>query len=240
MSPSLTDSGQDAGGPASPAPPEAASYRRSGVDIDAGNRAVTLMAEAVASTRTPEVLNAVRGFGGLYSAAALDPNSVLVASTDGVGTKVALAARHGRWRGIGTDLVNHCIGDIAVHGARPLFFLDYIAMDHLVPEVAAEIVAGMADACRAAGCALLGGETAEMPGVYTPGAADVAGTIVGTAPRDGLLPRADDVRAGDRLVGVASSGPHTNGYSLIRRLLDGRASGAGMHRTPCSSRTAAT
>ncbi|MYB28173.1 MAG: phosphoribosylformylglycinamidine cyclo-ligase [Acidimicrobiaceae bacterium] len=202
------------------------SYRSAGVDIDAGNRAVALMAEAVASTRTPEVINAVRGFGGLYSAAALDPDAVLVASTDGVGTKVALAARHGRWHSIGTDLVNHCIGDIAVHGARPLFFLDYIAMDRLVPTAAAEIVAGMADACRVAGCALLGGETAEMPGVYAPGAADVAGTIVGAAPRDGLLPRPGDIRAGDLLVGVASSGPHTNGYSLIRRLLDGRAPGA--------------
>ena len=219
---------QDASTPATPAQPEAASYRSAGVDIDAGNRAVALMAEAVASTRTPEVINAVRGFGGLYSAATLDHDSVLVASTDGVGTKVALAARHGRWRGIGTDLVNHCIGDIAVHGARPLFFLDYIAMDRLVPEVAAEIVAGMADACRVAGCALLGGETAEMPGVYAPGAVDVAGTIVGAVPRDELLPRTEDVRAGDRLVGVTSSGPHTNGYSLIRRLLDGRAPGAGM------------
>ena len=204
------------------------SYRDAGVDIDAGNRTVTLMAEAVASTRTPEVINTVRGFGGLYSAAALDPDSVLVASTDGVGTKVALAARHGRWWGVGTDLVNHCIGDIAVHGARPLFFLDYIAMDRLVPAAAAEIVAGMAAACRAAGCALLGGETAEMPGVYAPGAADVAGTIVGAAPRRGLLPRTEDVRAGDRLVGAASSGPHTNGYSLIRRLLEGRAPGAAM------------
>lgn len=228
MSPSLTEAGHDAGAPAPPARPEAASYRGAGVDIDAGNRAVALMAEAVASTRTPEVINAVRGFGGLYSAAALDPDSVLVASTDGVGTKVALAARHGRWRDIGTDLVNHCIGDIAVHGARPLFFLDYIAMDRLVPEAAAKIVAGMADACRAASCALLGGETAEMPGVYAPGAADVAGTIVGAAPRGSLLPRPEDIRAGDLLVGVASSGPHTNGYSLIRRLLEGRDPGAGM------------
>ena len=228
MSPSVTEAGQDAGAPPSPAGPEAASYRDAGVDIDAGNRAVALMAEAVASTRTPEVINTVRGFGGLYSAAALGPDSVLVASTDGVGTKVALAARHGRWRGVGTDLVNHCIGDIAVHGARPLFFLDYIAMDRLVPTAAAEIVAGMAAACRAAGCALLGGETAEMPGVYAPGAADVAGTIVGAAPRHGLLPRPEDVRAGDRLVGAASSGPHTNGYSLIRRLLEDRAPGPAM------------
>ena len=221
----LTDAGQDVGAPAEP---EAFSYRDAGVDIDAGNRAAALISEAVASTRTPEVITASHGFGGLYSTAALEPDSVLVASTDGVGTKVALATRHGRWRGIGVDLVNHCVGDIAVHGAQPLFFLDYIAMDRLVPEVVAEIVAGMADACRAAGCALLGGETAEMPGVYAPGAADVAGTIVGSAPRDGLLPRSEEVQSGDLLVGVASSGPHTNGYSLIRRLLDGRAPDAAM------------
>ena len=198
-------------------------YRAAGVDIDAGNRAVALLSEAVASTRTPEVISGPGGFGGMYSAEGLAPDSVLVASTDGVGTKTALAAAHRRWRGIGIDLVNHCIGDIAVHGARPLFFLDYIATARLVPEVVAEIVAGMADACRAAGCALLGGETAEMPGVYEPGAVDVAGTIVGAAPRHRLLPRPDTVRAGDLLVGAASSGPHTNGYSLIRRLLQGRA-----------------
>ena len=200
----------------------AASYRAAGVDIDAGNRAVALLANSVASTRTPNVLSPPGGFGGMYSAAGLDSEHVLVASTDGVGTKAELAGRYGRWRGIGVDLVNHCIGDIAVHGARPLFFLDYIAMARLVPEVVAEIVAGMADACRAAGCALLGGETAEMPGTYVPGATDVVGTIVGAARQDRLWPRPETVRAGDALVGVASSGPHTNGYSLIRRLLDGR------------------
>ena len=198
------------------------SYRDAGVDIDAGNRAVALLADAVASTRTPGVLSAPGGFGGVFSTAGLDAAHVLVASTDGVGTKAELAGRHGRWRGIGVDLVNHCVGDIAVHGARPLFFLDYIAMARLVPEVVAEIVAGMADACRAAGCALLGGETAEMPGTYVPGATDVVGTIVGAARRDRLLPRPETVRAGDALLGVASSGPHTNGYSLIRHLLDRR------------------
>ena len=192
------------------------------MDIDAGNRAVALLSESVASTRTPDVLSAPGGFGGVYSIAGLDAEHVLVASTDGVGTKAELAGRYGRWRGLGVDLVNHCIGDIAVHGARPLFFLDYIAMGTLEPEVVAEIVAGMADACRGAGCALLGGETAEMPGVYVPGAADVVGTIVGAARKDRLWPRPEAVRAGDALVGVASSGPHTNGYSLIRRLLDER------------------
>ncbi len=200
----------------------AATYRAAGVDIDAGNRAVALLAESVASTRTPEVLTAPGGFGGMYDAAGLDAESVLVASTDGVGTKAELAGRYGRWRGIGVDLVNHCIGDVVVHGARPLFFLDYIAMATLVPEIVAEIVSGMADACRAAGCALLGGETAEMPGTYVPGAIDVAGTIVGVANKDRLQPRPEAIRAGDALVGVASSGPHTNGYSLIRQLLEGR------------------
>ena len=205
-----------------PAAPAAARYRAAGVDIEAGNRAVALLSAAVASTRTPNVLSAPGTFGGLYSLAGLDAEHVLVASTDGVGTKAELAGRHGRWRGIGVDLVNHCIGDIAVHGARPLFFLDYIAMARLVPEVVAEIVAGVADACREAGCALLGGETAEMPGVYVPGAIDVVGTIVGAVPQDRILPRPEAVQAGDVLVGVASSGPHTNGYSLIRRLLDER------------------
>ena len=213
----------------SPSPPRcgqqaattSGAYRSAGVDIDAGNRAVSLLAESLASTRTPHVLSD-GGFGGQYSAAGLGPDAVLVASTDGVGTKVELAGRYGRWRHIGADLVNHCIGDIAVHGARPLFFLDYIAMATLEPEIVAEIVAGMADACRAAGCALLGGETAEMPGVYAPGAVDVVGTIVGAVPRDRLLPRPETIRAGDALVGLASSGPHTNGFSLIRKLLDGR------------------
>ena len=202
--------------------PAAPSYRAAGVDIDAGNRAVALLSESVASTRTPNVLSPPGGFGGMYTAVGLGAEIVLVASTDGVGTKAELAARHGRWRGIGVDLVNHCIGDIAVHGARPLFFLDYIAMARLVPEVVAEIVAGMADACRVAGCALLGGETAEMPGTYVPGAIDVVGTIVGAARRDRLWPRPETIQAGDALVGVASSGPHTNGYSLIRHLLDDR------------------
>lgn len=197
-------------------------YRDSGVDIDAGNRTVELLASSVASTATDEVLKGGGGFGGLYAADRLGPGKVLVASTDGVGTKVEMAARYGRWRGVGIDVVNHCINDILVVGAEPKFFLDYIATSQLIPEVVVAIVEGMADACREAGCALLGGETAEMPGVYAAGAVDVVGTIVGAADRDGLLPRLDDVREGDLLVGLPSSGPHTNGYSLIRRLLEDR------------------
>ena len=166
-------------------------------------------------------MQGVGSFGGVFSAKAIaamdDP--VLVASTDGVGTKVELAARTGRLRGIGHDIVNHCVNDVLVQAARPLFFLDYFAASRLDPDVVADVVAGMAEACEAAGCPLLGGETAEMPGVYTPGSFDVAGTLVGVAERSALLPR-PDVAAGDVLVGVASSGPHTNGYSLLRRLFE--------------------
>jgi phosphoribosylamine--glycine ligase/phosphoribosylaminoimidazole synthetase len=196
-----------------------ASYAAAGVDIAEGNRAVTRMRGAVERTHGAEVVGGVGSFGGAFSAKAIaamtDP--VLVASTDGVGTKVELAGSLGRFGGLGHDIVNHCVGDVFVQSARPLFFLDYIAASKLDAEVVAEIVGGMAEACSAAGCTLLGGETAEMPGVYTEGSFDIAGTLVGVAERDGLLPR-DDVTAGDVLVGVASSGPHTNGYSLLRKL----------------------
>ena len=211
-------------------PPSA--YASAGVNIDAGNRAVALMKDAVKSTYTPAVLSEVGSFGGLFSAAALKGMSdpVLVGTTDGVGTKVALAAAAGRYRGIGHDIVNHCINDILVQGARPLFFLDYIASSKLDPEMVAEIVTGMAEACKEAGCALLGGETAEMPGVYHDGHFDVAGTLIGVVNRPDLLPRPSTsenrrsgqvVKPGDKLIGLASSGPHTNGYSLIRRIFDG-------------------
>ena len=197
------------------------SYASTGVDIDEGNRAVARMKGAVERTLGPDVLRGVGSFGGVLSARRIleldDP--VLVASTDGVGTKVELAARLGMVRGVGTDIVNHCIDDVLVQSARPLFFLDYIAASVLDADLVAEVVTGMAEACEAAGCVLLGGETAEMPGVYAPGAFDVAGTLVGIAERGGLLPR-DDVAAGDRLIGVASSGPHTNGFSFLRKLFD--------------------
>lgn len=197
-------------------------YREAGVDIDAGNRTVELMKAAVRTTFTPNVLADVGAFGGLFALTALPPRPVLVASTDGVGTKVKLAAELGRWRGIGHDIVNHCVNDILVQNARPLFFLDYIATSKLVPEVVAEVVTGVAEACRAAGCALLGGETAEMPGVYVEGAFDLAGTVVGIVDRSELLPHPDAMQAGDALIGLPSSGPHTNGYSLIRHLVAGR------------------
>lgn len=193
------------------------SYAASGVDIEAGDKAVELMAAAVRSTYGPEVLAGIGSFGGVYCAQRLkemgDP--VLVASTDGVGTKVKLAALAGNYEGIGQDIVNHCIDDILVQGAEPLFFLDYVATSKLRPSMVASIVGGMAKACRESGCALVGGETAEMPGVYLPGEFDIAGAIVGTAERERLLPRAD-LAEGDVLVGLSSSGLHTNGYSLAR------------------------
>jgi phosphoribosylformylglycinamidine cyclo-ligase len=194
-------------------------YKQSGVDIDAGNRAVELMKSAVRATFTPQVLADVGSFGGLYALDSLPPQPVLVASTDGVGTKVKLAAQLGRWTGIGHDIVNHCINDILVQNARPLFFLDYIATSKLVPTAVAEVVTGIAEACQAAGCVLLGGETAEMPGVYVEGAFDLAGTIIGLVDRSDLLPRPQLMQAGDLLFGLPSSGPHTNGFSLIRRVV---------------------
>ncbi len=200
-----------------------ASYTASGVSIDAGNRAVELMKAAVKSTYGPEVLMGIGAFGGLYDASGLKGMHapVLVSSTDGVGTKVKLAAQAGRYRTVGHDIVNHCINDILVQGARPLFFLDYFATSKLKPEITAEVVSGAAEACLEAGCALIGGETAEMPGVYSPDEFDVAGTIVGVVEKSAILPRSSDIRAGDVLIGLRSSGPHTNGYSLIRKVFEG-------------------
>ena len=193
-------------------------YSRSGVDIDAGGRAVELMKDAVKSTYTPSVLAGIGAFGGLFDASMIKQmkKPVLVASTDGVGTKVKLAASVGRYLSTGHDIVNHCINDILVQGAHPLFFMDYFATSKLNPEVTAEVVTGMAEACRQAGIALLGGETAEMPGVYQPNEFDVAGTIIGAVERDEILPR--NLKIGDVLIGLPSSGPHTNGYSLIRKI----------------------
>jgi phosphoribosylamine--glycine ligase/phosphoribosylaminoimidazole synthetase len=197
------------------------SYAAAGVDIDEGGRAVAAMKVAVERTHGPAVLAGLGSFGGAFSGAAIkaldDP--VLVASTDGVGTKVELAARLGKYRGVGADIVNHCINDVLVQGARPLFFLDYIASSRIEAAKVAEVVTGMAEACEVSGCALLGGETAEMPGVYAEGAFDIAGTLVGVVDRRDLLPT-PDVAAGDVLIGVASNGPHTNGYSLLRHVFD--------------------
>lgn len=197
------------------------SYAATGVDIDEGTKAVDKMKAAVEATHGPNVLRGVGSFGGSIDVSALKDynHPVLVASTDGVGTKVEIAARTGRYRGVGVDIVNHCINDVLVQGARPLFFLDYVASSKLRSEMVAEIVEGMASACKVAGCALLGGETAEMPGVYNDGAFDIAGTLVGVVDRAKLLPSSPP-RPGDVLIGVASNGPHTNGYSLLRKAFE--------------------
>jgi len=195
-------------------------YKAAGVDIDAGNRAVELMRAAVQATYTPAVLAGIGAFGGLFDASAVRAMNrpVLVASTDGVGTKTRVAVALGRYDTIGQDLVNHCLNDILVQGARPLFCLDYFAAHTLEPEVVAQVVGGVAVACQAAGCALIGGETAEMPGVYAPGEFDLAGTIVGVVERDRIID-GSSIAPGDRAIGLASSGLHTNGYTLARRVL---------------------
>lgn len=196
-------------------------YARAGVDIDAGHRAVALMKDAVARTHTPAVLGGIGGFGGLFSLSSLkdmqDP--VLVASTDGVGTKTKVAVRTGRFGGLGQDIVNHCVNDILVQGARPMIFLDYVAMGKLSPERVAEVVTGAAQACEALGVALLGGETAEMPGVYVEGELDIVGTIVGAVDKPKLID-GQRIAAGDTVIALPSSGLHTNGYSLARMALD--------------------
>jgi len=193
-------------------------YKDSGVDIDAGNEVVQRIRALAKRTFTPGVLSDIGSFGGLF---ALSPSAVrepvLVASADGVGTKLRVAFMTGIHDTIGRDLVNHCVNDILVQGARPLFFLDYLATGRLEPDVAVQIVEGLASACRDNGCALLGGETAEMPGFYADGEYDVAGFIVGVVDRARLID-GRTIRAGDRLIGIPSSGLHTNGYSLARRI----------------------
>jgi phosphoribosylformylglycinamidine cyclo-ligase len=193
-------------------------YKTAGVDIDAGNEAVRRIRALARSTFTPGVLSEIGMFGGLFQ---LEPGRfrepVLVASADGVGTKLKVAFLAGKHDTVGVDLVNHCVNDILMQGAEPLFFLDYLATGRLSPEVAESIVGGMARACRDNGCALLGGETAEMPGFYGEGEYDLAGFIVGVVDRSRLI-NGRTIAVGDVLVGVPSSGLHTNGYSLARRI----------------------
>jgi phosphoribosylformylglycinamidine cyclo-ligase len=194
-------------------------YADAGVDIDAGNRAVDLIRRAVTSTHTPGVLGGIGAFAGLFE---LDltrwQRPVLVSSTDSVGTKVKVAIATNQHRGIGMDLVNHCVNDILCGGAEPLFFLDYYATGKLAPEHLAEVVEGVAAACRDTGTALVGGETAEMPGLYALGDYDIAGFIVGAVERDGIID-GSRVEAGDVLLAMPSSGLHTNGYSLVRHIV---------------------
>jgi phosphoribosylformylglycinamidine cyclo-ligase len=194
-------------------------YSAAGVDIDAKAALLSRARDTIRSTFTPGVLGDVGGFGGLFRPDFSDLREpVLVASTDGVGTKLKVAVEAGRHDSCGADLVNHCVNDILVQGARPLFFLDYIATGKIEPAVVEAIIAGIARGCRDNGTALLGGETAEMPGFYAVGEYDIAGTIVGVVDRENIL-EGSRVRAGDLALGLPSAGLHTNGYSLARRIL---------------------
>ena len=195
-------------------------YRSSGVDIDAADDAKARLRAVVESTRTPDTLGAFGAFGGLYRAPA-GRRPVLVSSADGVGTKLKVAIEAGRHASVGHDLVNHCVNDILAQGAVPLFFLDYLAFGVLDPAVAEQVVSGVAAGCRENGCALIGGETAEMPGLYTPPDYDLAGFIVGSVEEEALL-GAERVQRGDAIVALESSGLHTNGYSLARRIVSER------------------
>jgi len=195
-------------------------YAQAGVDIDAGNRMVELIKPLVRATARPGADAEIGGFGGLFDLKKCgfsDP--VLVAATDGVGTKVKIAVETGRHETIGIDLVAMSVNDLVVQGAEPLFFLDYYACGKLEPEAGAAVVAGISAGCRDAGCALIGGETAEMPGVYRGGDYDLAGFAVGAAERGALLPR-PDIAVGDAIIGLASSGVHSNGFSLVRRVVE--------------------
>jgi phosphoribosylformylglycinamidine cyclo-ligase len=194
------------------------SYREAGVDIDAAQRAMGGIAEMLRATRTPDTLSDLGSFGGLYRVPSGLRKPVLVASTDGVGTKLKLAFMTGRHDTVGEDLVNHCVNDILVQGAFPLFFLDYIGLGKLEPGVVEAVVSGIARGCQRNGCALLGGETAEMPDFYSPGEYDLAGTIVGAVEEDRIVD-GSSIRVGDTIIALGSDGLHTNGYSLARRIV---------------------
>jgi phosphoribosylformylglycinamidine cyclo-ligase len=197
---------------------EGGSYEAAGVSIERGERAVDLMRESVAATHGPEVLGAPGGFAGLYALPG-HQEPVLASTIDGVGTKTLVAKAMGRYDGLGADIVNHCANDVLATGARPLLFLDYVASGRLDPEAVAEVVRGASEACGSLGIALVGGETAEMPGLYGEGDLDVVGCCVGACER-GEVVDGSAVRVGDEILGLPSSGPHTNGYTLARKVLE--------------------
>jgi len=197
-------------------PKEGLRYADAGVNIDEANRAVSSIKKLARATFTPQVLTGIGSFGAMYALEGFK-KPVLISSADGVGTKLKVAQMAGRHDSIGEDLVNHCVNDIAVQGARPLYFLDYFAVGTLDAQVCSSVVSGLARGCKRNGCALIGGETAEMPGFYQPGEYDVAGFIVGAAERSRLL-TGDGTKTGDLLLGLPSTGLHTNGYSLARRI----------------------
>jgi phosphoribosylformylglycinamidine cyclo-ligase len=210
-------------------------YKDAGVDIDAGNELVERIKPLVKRTQRPEVLAGIGGFGGLFS---LPPGRyrepVLVSGTDGVGTKLMLAQHLNQHRTIGIDLVAMCVNDVLVQGAEPLFFLDYFACGKLDIDVATDVIAGIADGCLLAGAALIGGETAEMPDMYSPGEYDLAGFTVGAVEREDVID-GSAISEGDIIIGIASSGPHSNGYSLVRKVLD-RAGDAMIDGEPAAER----